>query len=242
MDTWYNVKAGGYNGYLTLTIDGQDIFTFTDATFTAGKAGLFCRGNQSSFWDNVIIECAVNDSLELENITVSNGQNECYQATEVITVGGNGSTFILQDGGIATLVAGQKISMLPGATVLSGGTLHAYISTDGFYCHRPSSSIAIPNEESLSDNPSLPFIENRSLLKVYPNPTPGQFTLDPGETGEQEYFSLEIYNWLGERVIKSNLPSNTIHLLDLSGHADGIYFIQVQQGNKVQTGKIVLNR
>ncbi len=54
---WYNVMIYSNNGKLVLTIDGIEIFNVDDNTFTTGKAGLFCSGNQSSYWDNFKVEC-----------------------------------------------------------------------------------------------------------------------------------------------------------------------------------------
>jgi len=54
---WYSVDVFTINGKLILTIDGVEIFNIDDNTFTSGKAGLFCSGNQSGYWDNFKVEC-----------------------------------------------------------------------------------------------------------------------------------------------------------------------------------------
>jgi hypothetical protein len=241
-DTWYQVKFGGYNGYLTLAIDGTEIFSVPDTTYTSGKAGLYCWGNQSSFWDNVVVECAVDDSVNIGNITIPSGQSECYEATQVITVGGSGSAFLVQAGGNARLVAGQKIRMLPACSVLSGGNLHAYISPDGFYCMNPSVKKATIPEDLTPGNPPRPLTANRSLLNVYPNPTAGKFTFDTGETEAMESSSVEIYDRLGRMVMSTRLSPGNLHLVDLSDQANGMYFIMVRYDNRVKMGKVVICR
>jgi PKD repeat protein len=58
MNTWNQIEIFSISSNLILAINGIHIFSVTDNTFTTGKAGLFCSGNQSSYWDNVRIECA----------------------------------------------------------------------------------------------------------------------------------------------------------------------------------------
>ncbi|MCF8403905.1 MAG: PKD domain-containing protein [Bacteroidales bacterium] len=54
---WYNFRIYSINNRIIITIDGIEIFDVEDNTFTNGKAGLFCSGNQSSYWDNYKVEC-----------------------------------------------------------------------------------------------------------------------------------------------------------------------------------------
>ena len=54
---WYKIDIYTISGELVVAIDGVQIFNVDDNTFTSGKAGLFCSGNQSSYWDNYKVEC-----------------------------------------------------------------------------------------------------------------------------------------------------------------------------------------
>jgi hypothetical protein len=93
-------------------------------------------------------------TLALQNITVINGQTVCYDATQTITTAGGGTTFMVQSGGEATLIAGQNILMLPGTSLLSGSSVMAKITTIGAYCSSeppaeeiPSTKFQIPNNK-----------------------------------------------------------------------------------------------
>ena len=57
-NTWYHIEILSVAGSISLNIDGTNIFSITDNTFSNGKAGLFCSGNQSSYWDNFKVECS----------------------------------------------------------------------------------------------------------------------------------------------------------------------------------------
>jgi PKD repeat protein len=241
-NTWYQVKAGGYHGNIFLTIDGAEIFHVQDNTFTAGTAGMYCWGNSSSYWDNLLIECAIVDSTTIENVTVPDLGSECYEATQVITAGGGGSTFLVATGGTARLVAGQKIGLLPGVLVQPGGNLHAWISTDGYFCSEPAVKMTNSEEESLTVSQAAKTIDENAFTTVYPNPTTGIFYLDMTDVLSQDPVSIEIYDMLGNRVMKTNLPAEKSHAFDLSGQVDGIYILKVLRDNEVMVVKIVKQR
>lgn len=86
-----------------------------------------------------VVQLSPNNSVpltrNLQNITVTPGQSVCYDATQTITTAGNSTTFTVQSGGVATLVAGQNIILLPGTMLLSGSTVLGQITTNGTYCN-----------------------------------------------------------------------------------------------------------
>ncbi len=240
-NTWYEVKVGCYNGNITVTIDDTEIFNVTDNTFTSGKAGLFCRANQSSYWDNVVIECTIDDTTGLQNETISSGQTACYEATDVITVAGGGTTFIVENGGSVTLGAGQKISFLPGSTVEEGGYLHAFIDTLGPWCipgsmQPPVTEIDdVVNEQTFRGNSNPP----ESNCKIYPNPTTGTFTLELLNIDPEQKVFVDIYSIQGEKMLTKQFTGDIKHEFSLINQAPGIYFIRLIHGEVVETFKII---
>lgn len=48
--------------------------------------------------------------MAISGIILASGTPDCYNATQTITVAGNGTIFKIQDGGSATMIAGQEIS------------------------------------------------------------------------------------------------------------------------------------
>ncbi|MBN1337782.1 MAG: PKD domain-containing protein [Bacteroidales bacterium] len=57
LNQWYRMEMGSCQGNVYLNINGLEIFNVPDNTYTGGKAGLYCYGNQTSFYDNVLVEC-----------------------------------------------------------------------------------------------------------------------------------------------------------------------------------------
>ncbi len=89
-------------------------------------------------------------------------------------------------------------------------------------------------------------IDNSSSIRVYPNPGNGLFNViyDPGK-GEVSPPIIEIYNILGEKIIKETmLTDKSDNLIDISSQSSGIYFYRVlkQTGELVGEGKVVIQK
>ncbi len=51
-NTWYNVRLVTDGALFKCYVDSALVFEFSDSTFATGKAGLYCHGNDESYWDN----------------------------------------------------------------------------------------------------------------------------------------------------------------------------------------------
>ena len=52
INRWYNLKIEATGPEITVWLDDEILYEVTDSTFEAGKAGVYCWANQSSYWDN----------------------------------------------------------------------------------------------------------------------------------------------------------------------------------------------
>jgi len=238
-NTWYNVKAGSFNGNLRVMVDGAVIFNVTDNTFTAGKAGLYCRGNQNSLWDNVLIECAVNDSIFVQNDTVHGGETECFEALEVITTGGSGTIFVVESDAAAHLIAGHHITMLPVTHFQAGSQVHAYIGTAGQFCNNILGPVNAGEEAGIPGDPVGSTSEERSLFRIYPNPTTGSFTLELSSEPIIMPVTMRCYDLMGTLIMEKELHSGRIHELSCADQMPGIYLIRVIQDGGTAISKII---
>ncbi len=189
---------------------------------------------------NFTISSSVPTNNNLQNINVGNGQDNCYDATQTITLAGGGTYFSVQNGGNATLIAGQNIRFLSGTHIHAGGTMHAYITTTGQYC----SSISNPLVANtvLSDD----WIENQfpntnkdQFFKVFPNPTTGSFRLELHGITEISPIEVAIFNILGEMVLKETLITEKHCEFSLSAKPAGIYVIRVISRERMEIAKII---
>ena len=82
---------------------------------------------------------------------------------------------------------------------------------------------------------SVGKIENKPVMKIYPNPTNiGQVTIDSPENG---YISVQVYDVLGKQVKKEILISDVLSVSDLT---PGLYIVQITQNGFFTTEKLMI--
>jgi hypothetical protein len=167
----------------------------------------------------------------LTNLIVGPGQTNCYNATQIITVAGNGTLFLVLNGANATFIAGQRISFLPGTTFYNGSYIRGYIAPSGPFCVTPSLPAAVSVEDEITAQPET------SLFKIYPNPTSGNFIVE--FTGEGVPLRIDIFGMWGEKVLTAALGGDRKREFSLSGKPAGVYFIRLLTGEKAETMKII---
>jgi hypothetical protein len=140
-------------------------------------------------------------------------------------------------GGGATMIAGQKILYLPGATVLEGGYLHGYITEDNTYCDN-----TVPNISSfMTGKPEAEQrTEKTSLFTVFPNPTHDKFTLVYNGEPEKAPIRLEILDMHGVTVINEHMFNQRSLEFSIGDKPSGIYLVKVYLKNDMEMRKIVL--
>jgi len=193
-------------------------------------------GQWSSIISSQISITSAPANRTVTNITVNPGQDQCYDATQTLTVGGDGTSFIVKSGGNVNLIAGQKINFLPGVAVQPDGYLHGYITSDGSYCSSLPPAFA---PKVVEDESEILPITQQSSFKIYPNPTTGSFIMElKGEVPTNEV-TVDVYGMWGELVLSKVLSGERKHEFSLSDRPVGIYFIRVISGDKAETVKII---
>jgi uncharacterized delta-60 repeat protein len=154
--------------------------------------------------------------------TSFNGTTSNY-LTRLTPTGSLDPSFLLGKGADSWV---QAICMQADGKILIGGSFHAYNGT-GRNC------IARIN------NPSITGFEENSLLSgihIYPNPTSGVVMID---AKPNQVYNIIVTNTLGQ-VISSQNAVTTPLTWDAAEYPSGIYFIRIQSGKQIQTGKLVV--
>jgi M6 family metalloprotease-like protein len=183
-------------------------------------------------------------TIEIANVTIGSGEGTCYDATDTITVAGNSTTVDFLTGSLVDLIAGKSIFFLPGFHSHQGSTMNASITTEALFCDaRPlRSQVSQNNEKSTSVpeylNAKQVVDKKEKMVKVYPNPNKGRFTLELiNFEGSSE---ISIINTFGTVVYKNNISNSAFSEFELTNLHKGLYFINVRNGNYIKTNKIIV--
>ena len=175
---------------------------------------------------------------KIPTTTVGNGVTACYEATQVLTVGGNGNTFTVEIGGSANLVAGQKILIQSGTTVLHDGYLHAYISNNGIYCGTMLNPL-VSNQAKDSEGQSFEFPEQDHFISIYPNPASDAVSMEIVRKNSPSPVTIDLYNIHGEQILSRTIQGETKQQYSLDGLPTGIYIVHASSGNRSEVVKLV---
>ncbi|MCX6277622.1 MAG: SUMF1/EgtB/PvdO family nonheme iron enzyme [Bacteroidetes bacterium] len=181
------------------------------------------------------------DKQSLINMNIINGEDTCFDATQTITVAGNGKTFTVHSGGSVTLIAGEKIVILPSAVVVSGGYLQASITSSGQYCGSQMASMF--SNVAFTDNLTPVANSARSehpFFRIYPNPVSEKLYIEIFDDGENDMkTTMKIFNLYGQEVIQEVFTGITTKEISLKNQAKGIYMISITKGLRIESQMIV---
>jgi hypothetical protein len=233
---WLSVTPGfGYNSdTIFVTYDANPNNAVRTATITVKAEGVPVPTKILS-----VIQApaapVVPPIANVQNVTTAAGQTNCYNATQTITVAGNSTTFIVQNQGTANFIAGQAIYLKTGTKVFSGGRLTAKIAPSGPWC--TTTKIAA----ELTEIPTLPEPEGKSLFVVYPNPANGNFTVACRGVQFDEPVRIEVWSQTGNQVIRDQMTGSK-HEMEFREMAAGMYFVRIVTSKQVETVKLIKTR
>jgi len=248
----YSIDDGSsWNTIQSWSVSTTNATSFSQdlTTEVAGYSNVMFKWNYIGSWswywaiDDIAISADQTVPIDetLENTTYSNGESDCVDAQQTITVAGSGSV-VLESGSDVNFIAGHSINFLPGFHAQSGSYIDAHITTTGSFCDQiPQSIVAISPIAKKSINsdkdPDLQEEFVKPSMKVYPNPNNGQFIveLENCETGGE----LVLINSLGAIVFSTKTNANTT-LIELTAKQQGIYFVRTINGNELLTKKIII--
>ncbi len=155
----------------------------------------------------------------------------------IINTGGSFG-LIIPNGSDITFVATDQINLLPGTHILPGAEFMAYI--DPSNCPNPIAPVV--QEETLPEIPDLPNeitlqpTQEKSELKIYPNPAKEQLNI--ALPAERELLQAVLYTIHGEQVATARTTQ-----IPVSNLAEGVYFVEIQlmDGEHI-TKKVIVSR
>lgn len=207
---------------------------------------------------NFVLDEVEADIVYLQNKVIGKNHNQWdntyrykawYKAYQDIVVGTNVTpktdpgAYTIESSGEITMYACREINLKPGFSSANGSSFHGFIRCDG--CYRPhgkselessgSDSGNIQNEEQLNHfQRTMSEREVEEDLKVFPNPTTGQFTIVfPGSKGEY------MIGDLNGRIFETGQIGEEIRTKYLT-LPKGIYLLKWTSGSELITRKIIV--
>jgi hypothetical protein len=226
----HNTIAGNTASVTLQLIGNQNNTGVHEILVTATDNGI----PQAATTVNLMIRVIPSD-LVLQDI-VFNQVDSCFDATDTISVAGNNTAFIVNDGARVSLIAGSRILMFPGTKVNAGGDLIASISKQNIYC---GPGAFLPQITSGVEEPAS-FIQDEKSFNVYPNPSRGIFMVSYPETGRDQLVTSEVFDQLGNQVIHTAVQREGSMTINLTGQPNGIYFLRMNAGKETGTLKLFI--
>jgi parallel beta-helix repeat protein len=174
-------------------------------------------------------------NLALQDETLADGDSACYNAIQVLTVAGDGSFVTVEPGAVVNLIAGERITFLPGTTIQSGSQLTARITLTGDFC---PGYVVMP-DVTTDQQPSIPG-QVGTMYGIYPNPSTGIFTLEYTGIGTGGMITVSIYNITGRKEWEGKLPDEKQKLISVPGLKPGLYILVIRTGQAVESLKMVV--
>jgi hypothetical protein len=252
---YWNVTQSGITGfssdatfqYVDADVEGSegDIFCFrvNPGPFTAYNAAntgsnqfdAHGLGSFGTFTGNLGDASVPPPVRSLQDKTISSGP-DCADATQTLLIAGNGTSYHVTGTGNVKHIAGTNIIYYAGTKVDLGGYMRGYISTIfcSPYIHPASSAPVIAGME----NPGIGN-PNNSFFKIYPNPTPGKFTLELNGDVTSAQVHVEIFGVLGDRILSKDMQIDRKQEFSLVEKPTGVYVVHVSSGVKSETEKII---
>ena len=184
---------------------------------------------------------SIPENTNIVDVTLSEGDIDCYNALQTITIAGNDGSVIIESGANVEFIAGQSIVFLPGFHAQSGSIVHANITTDNSFCTETFvQSIVLAYEKGENiETEKISSEEEIRDIKVYPNPNSGRFVVDLLQF--ENKVLVIIFNSMGMIVYRNVLNSADENEIDIPNMRNGIYFIKAYSKKGVFTKKIIVH-
>jgi hypothetical protein len=184
---------------------------------------------------------------QVSSTTLSSDDSDCFNATNTITVAGDGSQVVVESGGTANFIAGQSILFRPGFHAQEGSNVSAYITIDGQYCVETAPAIVAQQQEEQGQQneekaaviatETQVAIEGQPTMLVYPNPNSGVFRVKFSHLTEETQVML--FNSIGQMIFNQTTADPEV-LIDLPGITSGMYMVKAINRNNRFDQKVIV--
>ena len=176
----------------------------------------------------------------IQNVDVLNGGLVCHEAVHTLEIAGGGTSYTVESGGSAKMVAAQNILYHPGTRVFPGGYMHGYITANGQFCAtQPANPVVTNPVKTGEQTESADGPTNSQAVRIYPNPAGSSFTAEVTGDHVSGLSKVDIYNSGGMMMFTRVLQGERKREFSVSSFPPGIYFVQVHTDTGIETMKLI---
>jgi ELWxxDGT repeat protein len=217
--------------------DGNSHGPITGLTNVGNAIGIFdnqlvLSGKDNNDWEPYLSDGSASNTVLLKDISNNTNGSDPRYFTKIV----NAMYFVANDN-----IYGDQIWKTNGTTI---GTSIAYSLTDTIpnfkteRLHAGSNYILFVSNNQLyslmnTGNSSINENLRAKRLLIYPNPTSGKIFIDYVASNQAK---VKMYNVLGEEVLSTDFAEN----ISVEFLPKGIYWLQIVEGNKKQTEKLMI--
>lgn len=159
------------------------------------------------------------------DLVLPSGENACTESSQIVSVAGGGSLVKVKSGAILEAVAGQRVYLLDGTVVKSGGYLHAWIDPGGNYCGF-NPDISFLSGQHPSETITGELYPADPWYAVYPNPTSGLFIIEI-VNDDLAPVKAALYDISGTKLALFECKTAGKFAMDISHLTAGIYILRL---------------
>jgi len=237
---------GKYPEYSQLLISDNYLFGSTTSGGTSNAGTIFkyqiyypeiiVKQNTTTILDNTgtydfgVVNAGTSQTA---TFTIENNGNGVLSLTDLVKVDVTGTGFTLTTDAPATIAAGGSGTFQVTFTPENSGSFSGTVSIANDADENPY-NFSI----SGTGNGGAGISELKNEFTISPNPSNGVFTLKFDNGLSEQVQSIKIVDITGT-VVKIQFIGNLNNTIDLSGFANGIYFVQINFGDKFYNAKIM---
>lgn len=212
--TW--ISGGNFSTPPALNCNGAINGLYPDPTYTPS-----CSGSA---------EQIVSDARAGEYLNVNVLINKQYTFSSSVA-----TDFLTITNATGTTVLASGLTPLNWASNATSGVIRYHINTNANCGTQNTSRI---RRVKCTNSLDVEDYEANNMLKIYPNPNAGQFTVDSGDIIADK---ILIIDNLG-RIISNNKPVAVKTIFKVDGFSDGIYYVKINYQDKTIIKKVVFKK
>ncbi len=218
---------------MNLTAFGANSYTWNTGAFSpnisvspSANTTYSVTGSNANGCIGTAVQAIVVNPLPTVTVNSSAPNEMCNGEVQTLTAGGNGVTFQWIVGTTGMIMSGNPVNINPSST-----TIYTVTATGANGCS---------NKTTITQNVGecVGLKENTLKgVKVYPNPTAGEFTVELNNTLNK---TIDVTDIAG-RIISSASSNQSVVKVNISNLANGIYYVKIQSNNATEVIKVVKN-